>query len=87
MGRLGHAACCINYGEQHPQLLVIGGVDKDDKTLRDAWLLDVDSGTWKEVCASSPFRCSLCVQFVYSYWMDCTVSWDMLINMSCQIIS
>ena len=50
MGMSGHAACCINYGEQHPQLLVTGGRDKDGKTLRDAWLLDVDSGTWKEVC-------------------------------------
>ena len=49
MGRMGHAACCINYGEQHPQLLVTGGLDNDDKTLTDAWLLDVDSGTWKKV--------------------------------------
>ena len=52
MGRAGHAACCINYGEQHPQLLVTGGWDNDGKTLRDAWLLDVDSGTWKEVLHS-----------------------------------
>ena len=50
MERAGHAACCINFGGQHPQLLVTGGVDKDGKTLRDAWLLDVDTGTWKEVC-------------------------------------
>ena len=62
MGRAAHAACCINYGEQHPQLLVTGGQDKDGKTLRDAWLLDVDSGTWKEVCVQvnslCSFRCS-----------------------------
>ena len=41
------------------------------------------------MCASSlcSLKCSLCAQFVHSYFMDCTVSWDMLIDVSCQIIS
>ena len=49
MGRSSHAACCLNYGEEHPQLLVSGGLDKDEKTLSDLWVLDVEAGTWKEV--------------------------------------
>ena len=49
MGRLSHAACCLNYGEEHPQLLVSGGLDEDDNTLRNLWVLDVEAGTWKEV--------------------------------------
>ena len=47
--RVSHAACCLNYGEEHPQLLVTGGVDKNDNTLQDAWILDVNSGRWREV--------------------------------------
>ena len=47
--RAAHAACCLNYGEEHPQLLVTRGVDKIDNTLQDAWILDVNSGRWREV--------------------------------------
>ena len=47
--RSAHAACCLNYGEVHPQLLVTGGVDRDGNTLQDAWILDVNSGRWREV--------------------------------------
>ena len=47
--RDAHAACCLNYGEKHPQLLVTGGVDKTGNTLQDAWILDVKSGRWREV--------------------------------------
>ena len=48
MGRSSHAAVCLDYGD-HPQLLVIGGVGVNDKTLSDAWMLDVQSGRWREV--------------------------------------
>ena len=47
--RASHAAICINYGEEHPQLLVTGGVDNNATTLQDAWILDVKSGKWREV--------------------------------------
>ena len=47
--RIAHAACCLNYGEEHPQLLVTGGLDKNDTTLQDAWILDVNSGRWRRV--------------------------------------
>ena len=49
MERWGHAASCLNYGDDHPQLLVTGGVDKKGNTLSDAWLLDISSGRWKKV--------------------------------------
>ena len=39
----------ITHGEEHPQLLVTGGVDKDATTLQDAWVLDVKYGRWREV--------------------------------------
>ena len=48
--RLGHAAVCLDYGD-HPQLLVIGGWGDGDKVFSDAWLLDVQSGRWREVRA------------------------------------
>ncbi len=44
-----HAACCLNYGHDHPQLLVYGGVDDGNKTLGDMWILDVDTVQWSEV--------------------------------------
>ena len=49
VGRSAHAACCLNCGEEHPQLLVTGGMDKSGNTLQDAWILDVNSGRWREV--------------------------------------
>ena len=44
-----NAACCLNYGQEHPLLLISGGVGKDAMTLGDAWLLSVATGTWREV--------------------------------------
>ena len=49
MGRSFHAACCLNYGDDEPVLLMTGGTDKNHNTLGDAWLLDVNSGRWREV--------------------------------------
>ena len=47
--RSSHAACCLNYGEENPQLLVTGGVDRNSNILQDAWILDVNSRRWREV--------------------------------------
>ena len=52
MERSSHAAYCLSYGEEDPQLLVSGGLDKDGNTLKDLWILDVEAGTWKEVRGS-----------------------------------
>ncbi len=49
VGRALHAACCLNYGQDHPQLLVYGGRDNDKKTLGDMWILDIDTDKWTEV--------------------------------------
>ena len=49
VGRSSHATCCLNYGEEHPQLLVTGGENNNDYILQDAWILDVNSGRWREV--------------------------------------
>ena len=66
MGRSSHAACCLNYGEEHPQLLVSGGRDKDSITLGDLWVLDVEAGTWKEV---RWITCMIWVQVIVVPWL------------------
>ena len=47
--RFHHAACCLNYGQQFPQLLVSGGQDSEYKPLADLWILDIDRGNWRKV--------------------------------------
>ena len=54
--RCWHAACCLNYGQQHPQLLVTGGFN--GRVLGDAWILDIDGGKWRKV--KRKFRCVYC---------------------------
>jgi len=49
VGRSWHAACCLNYEDDKPVLLMTGGIDWNGNTLNDAWLLDVHSGRWREV--------------------------------------
>ena len=48
--RAGHAAVCVDYGD-HPQLLVTGGRGRGNKVLNDTWMLDTQSGRWREVRA------------------------------------
>ena len=52
MRRNSHAAVCLGYGQDHPQLLVTGGRGAGNKVLSDAWMLDVQSGRWREVRVS-----------------------------------
>ena len=47
--RYGHAACCLGFSSEHPQLLISGGIGDDGETLKDCWLFDVSSRRWKEV--------------------------------------
>ena len=49
VGRSRHGGCCLNYGEDHPKVLISGGQDKDLNVLGDMWILDVNSGKWTEV--------------------------------------
>ena len=46
VGRGAHAACCL---DEHPQLLISGGMDKYEETLCDSWLFYVASRKWKKV--------------------------------------
>ena len=47
--RSAHAACCLNYGEVHPKMLMFGGGTNYDKALEDLWILDVDNAKWIKV--------------------------------------
>lgn len=49
MGRSHHAAVCIGYEGERPQLMVIGGLDEKYEVLNDCWMLDIVSGNWREV--------------------------------------
>jgi len=49
VGRSFHAACCLNYGDDEPILLMTAGVDGNDNTLKDAWILEINSRRWREV--------------------------------------
>ena len=44
-----HAAVCLNYAGDCPQLLVIGGLGTGNKALSDVWMLNLQSGMWREV--------------------------------------
>ena len=46
-----HAAVCLENGGPHPQVLVTGGLGAGNKVLSDVWILDVQSGHWREVSA------------------------------------
>ena len=47
--RSSHGACVLNYDQKFPQLLVFGGLDVDNKTNGDMWLLSVNHGTWTRI--------------------------------------
>lgn len=51
--RSGHAAVCLDFGGENPQLVVIGGLDFSCKTLKDIWMLDIKSGGWVQVSISN----------------------------------
>ena len=65
--RSGHAACCLNYGQQFPQLLMSGGLDRQGKPLADLWILDIERGNWRKV--RQTFHFLLCVWFVYEHYV------------------
>ena len=47
--RSDHAAVCLNYGQQYPQLLVTGGWIRKSKPLADVWILDIVRVSWRKV--------------------------------------
>ena len=40
---------CLGFEMDHPQVLVMGGMDRNGEVCSDMWLLDVVSGRWSEV--------------------------------------
>ena len=62
VGRYGHAAVCLNYGEDQPQIFIFGGRDEDD-VFSDGWILDVQSGRWREVSSLLTCCTVLCDTF------------------------
>ena len=44
-----HVAVCLGYCGDDPKLLVTGGLGANNVPLSDVWILDLDSGKWKEV--------------------------------------
>ena len=49
VGRSRHAAVCLGYGGDHSRLLITGGLSVGNKVLSDSWILDLQSGRWREV--------------------------------------
>ena len=47
--RYHHAAVCLGYRGDHPQLLITGGLGFGGKVLSDSWILNLQSGRWREV--------------------------------------
>ena len=68
--RSRHAAVCLGYGEPHPQLLVTGGLDADNRVLSDAWILDVQSRHWREVSEGGDGNARMCssIDLQTCYW-------------------
>ena len=60
VGRSRHAAVCLGYGGDSPQLLVTGGREGHSSVLNDVWLLDLKSGRWREVRVDECERLSKC---------------------------
>ena len=48
--RLGHhAACCLGFNTENPQLLISGGRIKRQLPPKDIWILNLATSTRKEV--------------------------------------
>ncbi len=46
--RSHHAAVCLDYNNNNPQLLVAGGFDSKE-AISDVWCLDVRAQSWQQV--------------------------------------
>ena len=50
-----HAACCLGFNTGHPQLLVSGGRNCNDKSLRDIWKFDLALNQWEHVSCTHTY--------------------------------
>ena len=53
--RNSYIAVCLGHGEEHKMVLVSGG-GNGSKVFSDTWLLDPQSGKWKEVSRDYLYR-------------------------------
>lgn len=63
VGRNNHAAVCLWNG---PQLLVTGGLDENMKVIDDTWILNFQTGRWREVIPHSSHYCILRDNNIYN---------------------
>ena len=85
VGRADHAAVCLNYGEDQPQIFISGGKDDYYNALSDGWILDVQSGRWREV--SSLLTCCtscICDTFHTLVWISFQIAKPQYIDHSLQ---
>ena len=75
-----HAAVCLNYGQQYPQLLVTGGRDRQGKPLADVWILDIERGSWRKVRLEYTQLCKTYPN-IFSGYTDRVMKW--LLNLLC----
>ena len=65
--RAGHAAVCLNYGGDRPQVFITGGFDHGLRTLSDGWILDVESGKWRKVSSLLNMQLDLLLEVTYVF--------------------
>ena len=58
-----HAACCLGFNSEHPQLLVSGGRTCYDKGLKDVWAFNLSQKKWKHV----RFHVDSCLMMFHIY--------------------
>ena len=80
--RYGHAAVCLNYGEDQPQIFISGGIDDDINVFSDGWILDVQSGRWREV--SSLLTCCTVLCDTFHTWISFQIAKPQYIDHSLQ---
>ncbi len=83
MGRSSHAAACLGYGGNNPQLLVTGGYGT--KVLGDAWILDLQKGRWRRVRIHS---CEVAIEDLYGHFLHgdvACIGGKTLIRLLCHI--
>lgn len=51
------AACCLGFGTKHAQLLMSGGRLRQEMPLKDMWMFNLTSWTWREVRCIHSHKC------------------------------
>ena len=76
--RRAHAAVCLNYGEDQPQIFMFGG--EAYSILSDGWILNVQSGRWREVSSLLTCCTVVCDTFHALVWISFQVQQNLSIQ-------